>query len=105
MLDPELLKIIYDDEEYDNHAESFNDNAEDSNSRYNAWYSEHKSTLKEIYKNGVDEDDAIITEMPFTQWAQDMFICWDYNTKQQRKLQDDINWELQFQSELKAMGI
>ena len=105
MLDKEMLKIIYSTEEYANHAESFNDDIENSDVRYNAWYSEHKSEMKEMYKEGVDDDDDIIVEMPFTEWAQDMFICWDYNTKQHRKLQDDINWEIQFQSELKSMGI
>jgi hypothetical protein len=105
MLDKELLKTTHAQEEYINHAETFNENPEEIESRFKGWYSEHKQDLKQLYKDGVDEDDELICDVPLSEWVRQMFICWDYNLIKQNQIQSDIDWELQFQAELQAMGI
>lgn len=105
MLDRSLITEQHDNEEYINHAMTFNDNPEESEARFAGWFNEHHQDLKQFYIDDLKENVVLVLEMSFPDWCRQMFICWDYNVIQCEKLKDDLDFELRLQQELQAMGI
>jgi len=88
MIDTTLLKSIYTNEEYINHADEFNNNPEDIELRFRAWVVENKIQLKFMYRDLFDDDDIDILQTPYFEWARQTFICWDYNIIQQASIKN-----------------
>jgi len=90
MLREEELEAKYTDDEYQEHIETFNVDAEDTDRRFSEWVSTNLSDLRRIYCRRVMEDDEMAVSIGLFDWTKQMFIAWDYNQKKDIKIEEEM---------------
>jgi len=90
MLKEKDLDAKYTDDEYEEHINSFNVDAEATEKRFIEWTEVHIASLKRIYCRRVMDDDEMAINLGLRQWLNQMFIAWDYNQKKDTRIEQEM---------------
>ena len=90
MLKEQELDAKYTDDEYQEHIESFNEDKETTETRFNEWIETNIADLKRIYIRRVMDDDEMAISLGLRFWMNQMFIAWDYNQKKDTKIEQEM---------------
>jgi hypothetical protein len=84
------LEAKYTDDEYQEHIQSFNVDAEATEERFHEWVDENIADLKRIYIRRVMDNEDMAVSIGLLDWSKQMFIAWDYNQKKQAKIDQEM---------------